>query len=120
MPGCASHGMDVLPAVAFIEPKETPAVLDPMPVFDHLGPGIVPVGEERLKSAVPDIAPGDEVGVLKPLEVLKDHVPPILRPFNPRGVVVPRIGAWAKPARLAATGSDHAHAACGVGLMGAR
>ncbi len=117
-PAVPRNRIGVPPAVALAQPEEVPAAAEPDEIGHDLDPRFVPVREDGPDLARGRVADPDRVGVLQPVELLKDDLPRIPGPLEPRDVGVARVPGRFHPDRSAARDRDDADADIRVRLAG--
>ena len=108
------HGIEVTPAIALAQPKETRPAVDPSHVFHDFYPRIITIREEDFRGAGDRVARDDVVSILESVELLKKDAAGIWRPLHARDVMIAWIGVGVKPTRRATRGIDDADLAGGV------
>ena len=116
LPASRGDAVKVPPTVAFAQPQETRAAIDPGHLVHDFHPGVVSVREEDFRGAGNRVARDDVVGVLEAIELLEEDAAGIRGPLHARDVMVPGIGVRGEPTRRAAGGVDDADLARGVRL----
>ena len=110
----AGSQIDVPPAVAVADPRETLTIGQPVPLVVDVNPGIISFGQDRRNLPRACVRQQDEIGVLAAIQLLQHETFGIRRPREPGEVMLARIAGHVQPAGFTAARADDAHAASRV------
>jgi len=110
----ARRQIDVPPAVAVADPRETLTVGQPFPLVIHVNPGLIPFGQDRRHLPRACVRQQDEIRVLATIQLLQHKTLGIRRPRESGEIVLARIAGHVQPACFATRRGDHTHAASRV------
>src|SRR5262249_40945277 len=109
------NAVDMTPAVAFTQPEELLAIVNPAQLILKVEPGFIMLGEDRpdlasfaLDSVQPGGDPHDANRVLKPVQLLDDDLLRVARPFHEGDVILARVAGDVRPTRHLSISSDDA------------
>ncbi len=95
------------PSVPFAGPGEKPVSLQPYQVVMHIQEGFVCFRKDVLKSHGLQVPDPHLVGILKPVQLLNDHLLRIWNHLHPDQVVISRIARNIKPLSCASCSCNH-------------